>query len=276
MSRSHSPSSDPIPPANVSSAPPPWRLRTKLYVFATPLKPVNREDPILQGLPPGSYNPSETLHPSALAPVNGSPQWEGGLMTAVLVRYEDSPVGPYDELIMVVNGFANPHAKGTTGRITNIYVSTRQSVWNGRINWNIQKHLARFEFTPTGPMSSIFKAFLPDGEIPFFAARVTDSHIPGIPIPSLFMNPFMRIVQPPLLAGLPADIQVESHDESWLSITPLYRGKWRLAYIQPVEGGPESFGDGLQFPKFKPFWIGVKFTGEILFPDGKKVTRKAE
>jgi hypothetical protein len=77
------------------------------------------------------------VHPSALAPINGAPQWKGGLTSVVLVRYEDSPVGPYDELIMVADGFINPYEKGTSGRITNIYVSTRQSVWNGRINWSI-------------------------------------------------------------------------------------------------------------------------------------------
>jgi hypothetical protein len=124
-------------PADIPVAPPPWPLKAKLYIFLAVLKPENREDPILQGLPPGSYNPSETIHPSALAPINGSPQWKGGLTAFVLVRYEQSPVGPYDELIMTPDGFANPHEKkATSGRITNIYVSSRQSVWNGRKNWS--------------------------------------------------------------------------------------------------------------------------------------------
>lgn len=136
MSQSHTPST-PSPPPDVSPAPPPWTLKTKLYLFITPLKPVNPEEPVLQGLPPGSYTSSENVHPSALAPINGAPQWKGGLTSAVLVRYEDSPVGPYDELIMVVDGFSNPHEKGTSGRITNIYVSSRQSIWNGRNNWSV-------------------------------------------------------------------------------------------------------------------------------------------
>lgn len=124
-------------PADIPLAPPPWVLKAKFYLFAAILRPVNREDPILQGLPPGSYNPSETIHPSALAPVNGAPQWKGGGLTSVaIVRYEDSPVGPYDELMMVPDGFANPYEKGTSARITNIYVSTRQTVWNGRKNWS--------------------------------------------------------------------------------------------------------------------------------------------
>ena len=123
-------------PADIPVAPPPWILNAKLYLFVAVLKPENREDPILQGLPPGSYNPSENVHPSALAPTNGSPQWKGGLTAVVLVRYEESPVGPYDELIFTPDGFANPYEKATSGRVTNIYVSSRQSVWNGRKNWS--------------------------------------------------------------------------------------------------------------------------------------------
>lgn len=125
------------PPADVSPAPPPWVLKAKLYLFTTLLNPVNREDPVLQGLPSGTYSPSENVHPSALAPINDAPQWNGGLTGFVLVRYEDSPIGPYDELIVAAHGFANPYEKSTSSRITNIYVSSRQSVWNGRNNWSI-------------------------------------------------------------------------------------------------------------------------------------------
>ena len=132
------------PPIDIPVAPPPWTLKTKLYLFAATLKPENREDPILQGLPAGSYNPLETIHPSALAPINGSPQWKGGLTSFVLVRYEESPVGPYDELMMTPDGFTNPYEKkATSARITNIYVSSRESVWNGRKNWSKLHSLSR-------------------------------------------------------------------------------------------------------------------------------------
>jgi hypothetical protein len=130
-------SSKPSPPTGVSPIPGPWQLRTKLYLFTKLLSPDNRKDPVLQGLPPGSYNPEETVNPSALAPVNGASQWKGGLYYVVLVRYEDSPVGPYDELIAVSDGWANPYEKRTSARITNIFVDSPQSVWNGRNNWSM-------------------------------------------------------------------------------------------------------------------------------------------
>ena len=140
--------SDPSPPAGVSPAPAPWDLQTKLYIFTALLSPdkSTREDPILQGLPVGSYNPSETVHPSALALLNDAPQWKGGMAFVVLVRYEASPVGPYDELIMVSDGWATPYEERTSGRVTNIYVSTIESVWNGRHNWSMFRPVVFFFF----------------------------------------------------------------------------------------------------------------------------------
>ncbi|KAH9047330.1 hypothetical protein EDB84DRAFT_510869 [Lactarius hengduanensis] len=259
-------------PSGVTPTPPPWSLKVKLYVFFTSLKPVNSDDPVLQGLPPGSYNPSENLHPSALALVNGSPQWNGGLVGVVLVRYEDSPVGPYDELALTFHGFANPHQRSTSWRITNVYVSSLQSVWNGRKNWNIPKHLARFKFVSTGPNTSSIEVSLLDAEKPFFTASLTDSCLPAIPISPRIITPFMGLVQPPLVSRLPEDL---TNDE-WLSIAPRYDGRWKLAYICPSEDGHASYGDGVQFPQFESFWVGVKFTGTLIFPEGARLRTKAE
>jgi hypothetical protein len=116
---------------------------------------------------------------------------------------------------------------------------------------------------------------LPDAKEPFFSASVTDSSIPGVPIPSFIVNPFVRIVQPPILLGNPPDIMIASNDE-WISLTPEYRGRWRLAYIQPCEGGNELHGDGLHYPRIKPFWIGAKFSGNIHLDAGIKFTNKEE
>jgi hypothetical protein len=136
---------------------------------------------------------------------------------------------------------------------------------------DIPKHLARFEFVPTGSRTSTFKAFLPDEEKPFFAASVTDSFLPGIPLPAFLLNSLTRLVQPPL-AGASTD---ESNDD-WLTMTANYRGRWQVAYIQPVEAGLENYGDGLHFPQFQPWWVGSKFTGTIYFPPGEKINSAVE
>ena len=80
----------------------------------------------------------------------------------------------------------------------------------------------------------------------------------------------MRLVQPPL-TGTPTD----EYSDDWLTITPTYRGRWRVAYIEPAEAGLEMYGDGLRFPQIKP-WVGAKFTGTIYFPAGEKINRTVE
>ncbi|KAH8996824.1 hypothetical protein EDB92DRAFT_1814169 [Lactarius akahatsu] len=237
-----------------------------------PSGPVNSEDPVLQGLPSGSYNPSEALHPSAHALVNGSPQCNAGVVSVVLVRYEDSPVGPYDELALSFHGFANPHQKSTSWRITNTYVSSLQSTWNGRKNWNIPKHLARFKFVSSGPNTSSIEVSLLDAEKPFLTASLTDSLLPAIPILPRIITPFVSIVQPPLVSGLPEDL---TNDE-WLSIAPRYDGWWKLACIRPSEGGHASYGDGVHFPQFKSFWVGVKFMGTLIVPESAQLRTMVE
>lgn len=57
---------------------------------------------------------------------------ELGLM--MLVDYDESPVGPYWELLFL-SGFRT---------ITRIYVSTEESAVNGRENWGIPKEVADF------------------------------------------------------------------------------------------------------------------------------------
>jgi len=116
---------------------------------------------------------------------------------------------------------------------------------------------------------------LPDAEVPFFTATITDSVIPGIPLPSFLLKPYSRIVQPPILASNPPDIEIAS-DDDWVSILLTYRGRWCPAYIRPSEGGNELYGDGLHYPRIKPFWIGTKFTGSLLFPDGIKISSKVD
>ena len=114
---------------------------------------------------------------------------------------------------------------------------------------------------------------LPDAKEPFFSASITESYIPSVPIPSFILNPFVRIVQPPILASIPSDILIASNDE-WVSLTPDYRGRWRVAYIQPSEGGNELYGDGSHYPQIEPFWIGAKFSGNIHLDAGVKYACK--
>ena len=116
---------------------------------------------------------------------------------------------------------------------------------------------------------------LPDAKVPFFTATISDSVLPGLPLPSFLLNRYVRLVQPPILASTPPDIEIPS-DDDWVSITPTYKGRWSAAYIRPSEGGNELYGDGLHYPRIKLFWIGAKFTGTLNFPGGIKVSSEVD
>jgi hypothetical protein len=135
----------------------------------------------------------------------------------VVIHYEDLPVRPYDELIAVSDGYANPYEKGTSGRITNIHVNSRQSVWKGAkagvfffcplfahprpLTTAAREHFARFDFIPTDSKTFNVKIFLPDADVPFFTASIAGSSIPGlipgVPFPPFLLDPFMHIVPDP-------------------------------------------------------------------------------
>lgn len=67
-----------------------------------------------------------------------------GYCYLMLVDYSDSPVGPYHELLLIPGTF--PFEDGRRHlSISRIFVSSLDSVVNGRRNWGIPKELAQFE-----------------------------------------------------------------------------------------------------------------------------------
>lgn len=106
-------------------APPPWSLHATAYTLFCWL--------------PKRMGPREQFVP------DGARGRDGGPALVALVRYLDSPVGPYDELLfMPLYGVQIAGAWCTS--FTKIYVSTEASVRNGRRNWGIPKERARFEW----------------------------------------------------------------------------------------------------------------------------------
>ncbi len=67
-----------------------------------------------------------------------------GFGTMMLVDYRESTAGPYRELLFSPGRFRHNGKKYHS--ITKIYVSTMESVENGRANWGIPKELADFSF----------------------------------------------------------------------------------------------------------------------------------
>ena len=128
--------------------------------------------------------------------------------------------GPYDELIFVPGNFTITHPSSSETipklpkkamRISRIYVSQRTTTYNGRLNWNIPKHLARFTFSapPTlqgqsPPSALTVRVFPPgtqdgDGVDPFFAATIKPwQWVPAIPVSTKYIPMSLALVQPPI------------------------------------------------------------------------------
>lgn len=104
-------------------APAPWRLRGRAYVCALAL---GDEQRLQQAGTPAQL---------------GQP---GGQRSLVMyVDYTASDVGPYHELLFIPGSFRFADGKRYPS-IGRIYVSSQDSVDNGRRNWGIPKQLADF------------------------------------------------------------------------------------------------------------------------------------
>ena len=95
----------------------------------------------------------EFLEKRAYLPKNEGMDSAGGLGALMIVDYKSSNAGPYSELLFIpgklhING-------GRWHRITKIYVSTMDSVLNGRKNWAIPKELADFKFSRNGNIEEV-------------------------------------------------------------------------------------------------------------------------
>lgn len=67
----------------------------------------------------------------------------GRVVQIILIRYHESPIGPYDELLLLDHPLIS---KRHLSSIAKIYVSTETSVIHGQYFWGIPKQLAQFEW----------------------------------------------------------------------------------------------------------------------------------
>jgi hypothetical protein len=79
-------------------------------------------------------------------------RFAGGLGALMLVDYQSGTADPYRELLFMPGKFR--WGRLTRHCITEIVVSTEQSVHSGRANWAIPKRLAQFEWGESGPRST--------------------------------------------------------------------------------------------------------------------------
>lgn len=109
----------------VIQSPPPWKLQGAGFILN-------------YWVTPRFIQQSAILH--------HSPSPIGRMIQVMLVRYESSPVGAYDELLILDHPLIS---KRVLSSIPKIYVSTLASVTHGQTLWGIPKELAQFEWRDT-------------------------------------------------------------------------------------------------------------------------------
>ncbi|KAJ7640765.1 hypothetical protein DFH06DRAFT_1334488 [Mycena polygramma] len=177
----------------------------------------------------------------------------GGLGVIQIVSYSESPIGPYDELVYVPGRWK--YSDGTKAfRITQIYVSSKESAMNGRKNWNIPKSVASFNIK-TGPNGETNIAVShPGASSPFFKASFTPiSLLSSLSIyaSTSIAGNFFSLVQPPLPAGEQPE---EVATDQWVAFRPPVKGSASVRGM--VAGLDGKVGDGVSFPAVAPWSIG--------------------
>ncbi|KAK2036551.1 hypothetical protein LZ31DRAFT_483416 [Colletotrichum somersetense] len=128
--------------APIEPAPAPWILKGTVYAITF--------------VPPSAHLPTKAFPPLERQFASATEgEYLGRLGMIQIIRYTESPVGPYDELLIVPGFFNYNYTEPASGlskertnvRVSRIYVSQKYTCWSGRINWNIPKHLARFDWT---------------------------------------------------------------------------------------------------------------------------------
>ncbi|KAG8414781.1 hypothetical protein J3459_009686 [Metarhizium acridum] len=254
------------PPPSIPAVAPPWQLTGDVYFFSW-------WSSASQQLPAHAYSPLEAGSEFA-APASGRPA--GGLAMIQILRYRDSPVGPYDEMLVVPGSFdwsrdtsaGRPAEVGRNPRISRIYVSQERSCYNGRLNWNTPKHLARFDWS-FGPNDSVTVKVYPHdthgdasearpSAVPFFQASYAPIRfVPAFPFATSWVNYLgldTTLVMPPLPRGAGSRGELPGTD-AWCSLAPdQYSRRTRLGWFDIAQrdraGNPRG--------EHRNFWPGLR------------------
>jgi len=265
-----------LPSPNYPIAPAPWQCRGQAFWFLL-------HNSSTTPLPSEFHDPRDY---TSTANANDNSNFAGGLGMIQVVRYTDTPVGPYDELLYIPGAFNYTTTTKNSGgdgnskveerktlshlRITRIYVSSEASIYNGRKNWNIPKHLAKFTFTANSITVSSPSSSSSSSPEPFFIAT-WKSAIPGmdwlkVPMSTSFSPLSTLLVQPPL-------DQVEGEEategtKTWKSMQPWQGGNVGLIRVEVASG----IGRDL-WPSDVGAWsIGLKWDDmKLEFPEPKEL-----
>lgn len=172
-------------------------------------------------------------------------RFAGGFGAVMLVNYESSNAGPYGELLFIPGKF--DFREKRLNNISKIYVSTMESVVNGRANWGIPKEKADFKFTPSGLNSENIVVSTEGRTIAAFEIETGKAFFPV----STSLLPF------PL---------VQKHEGKYLYTDFFGKGIGRLARIKRIHIDRELFPD---ISKCRPIAVIQVDPFDITFPVSK-------
>lgn len=169
--------------------------------------------------------------------------YKGGLGAVMLMDYRTSDVGPYQELLFLPALFSLGGKLSFS--ISKIYVSTKDSVWNGRQNWGIPKEQAPFSSSRQPDGSRLFT--VGEESNPFFEALVKPH---GLHFPFWTrLLPLFRIVQ--------------QSPDGLLLTKPRANGKAKLASLEKMITDPAYFPP---LEQLKPLLVCSLSEFEMIFP----------
>lgn len=146
-------------------------------------------------------------------------KFKGGFGYVMLVDYQESPVGPYRELLFIPGKFG----KEKLQTITTIFVDSEASTANGRANWAIPKQTADFHWQKEKGLDRVEVSL--NGK-PVFQASIRSG---GISFPMS-------------TALLPIRLRQELEKQIFFT-QPEGKGWGKLARIQELELDPQLFPD---------------------------------
>lgn len=119
--------------ATVKKALAPWTCKAQIYSLYFYSRP---DSETIKAVSTVAHAPLE--RDSFFASVEAG-QLVGGLGAFMIVRYTDTPVGPYDELVVIPGSYSyhtgnevERRKMNQNPRVTRIYVSQKDTLYNGR------------------------------------------------------------------------------------------------------------------------------------------------
>ena len=205
----------------VARHPAPWVMRASAYVFALRM-------------------PDEVLDRAAFAPPSLAGKRAGKTSYVLYVDYQTADCGPYHELMIAPSVY--DFGEGRFASITRIFVSTYDSVVNGRANWGIPKDRADFSVEREGKVDHI--RLSRDGHE--FADMRLQGFSLAVPTTSAFLPGGLRTL-------------MQHWQGKTYKFTLKAKGNVRLAKVVDWRFDPKFFPDlasgkvlgGLHFPSFE-------------------------